>query len=194
MKFLLDFLPLLLFFIAYKWFDIYVGTGVLMAATAMQMAIIYATERRLALQYKVTLVLVMAFGTLTLLLHDESFIKWKPTVLYASFSAGLALALWVWRKNVLRILLGSQISLPEPVWARLAQVWIAYNAFMATLNGYVVLNYTTEQWVNFKLWGYIFPLVFIVGQGIYIAPHMADPDANADADADGEVPAKDPVP
>ena len=186
MKFLLDFLPLLLFFGAYKWFDIYVGTAVLMAATALQMAVIYATERKLALQYKVTLVLVMAFGTLTLVLQDETFIKWKPTVLYASFSVGLAMALWGGRKNVLRILLGSQITLPDPVWARLAHIWITYNAFMATLNGYVVLNYSTEQWVNFKLWGYIFPFVFIVGQGIYIAPHLAD--------TDDEAPAKDPAP
>jgi Intracellular septation protein A len=83
MKIFLDFLPILLFFVAYKTYDIYVATGVLMAATVAQMAYIYYTERALQTMHKVTLVLILGFGALTLLLHDERFIKWKPTVLYA---------------------------------------------------------------------------------------------------------------
>jgi intracellular septation protein len=176
MRFLIDFLPLVLFFGAYKTYDIYTASAVLMAATVVQMSIIYAMERKLALMYKVTLIMVLAFGTLTLVLQDENFIKWKPTVLYAAFSIGLAIAAFGFRKNVVQILLGKQIELPEVVWARLVQIWIGYNAFMAIINAYVVLNYSTDDWVNFKLWGYIFPLVFIIGQGIYIAPHLKDAD------------------
>lgn len=175
MRLLIDFFPLVLFFGAYKGFGIYTASAVLMAATVVQMGVIYAMERKLALQYKVTLVLVLAFGTLTLVLQDENFIKWKPTVLYAAFSIGMAIAAWGFGKNVVQILLGKQIELPERVWARLIQIWIGYNAFMALINAYVVLNYSTDDWVNFKLWGYVFPLVFVIGQGIYIAPHLKEP-------------------
>jgi intracellular septation protein len=137
MRFLIDFFPIGLFVVAYKLHDIYVATGVLMAATVVQTGLIYAIDRRLQTLHKVTLVLVIAFGVLTLLLHDERFIKWKPTVLYAGLAAVLGAALWGWKKNFLQVLLGSQLSLPDAVWHRLTVVWIAYFLFMAALNAYV---------------------------------------------------------
>lgn len=173
MKLLLDFLPILLFFGAYKVYGIYVATGVLMAVTVLQMGYIYLTERRLQTMQKATLVLVLVFGTLTLVLQDERFIKWKPTVLYAAMAIGLAVAVWGLRKNFIKALLGSQLELPDPVWHRLNIAWIAYCAFMAAANGYVAALFSTEVWVDFKLWGYLFPLVFIVGQGLYIARHVS---------------------
>jgi len=176
MKTLFDLFPVLLFFGAYKLFDIYVATGVMMAATVLQSAYTYVRERSLPLMQKVTLIMVLAFGAVTLGLHDERFIKWKPTVLYTCLAVGLAIAVFALRKNFLRSLLGSQLELPDALWSKLNVAWIAYCAFMAALNAYVVLNYSTEEWVNFKLWGYVFPLVFIVGQGLYIAPHMKLPD------------------
>ncbi len=185
MKLFIDFFPILLFFGAYKLHDIYVATGVLMAATVVQMAVVYAKERKLELMHKVTLVLVLGFGALTLGLHDERFIKWKPTVLYGVMALGLAFALWVSRKNFLRALLGSQMDLPEAVWQRLNLVWVVYCLFMAAINGYVAAYYSTEAWMNFKLWGYAFPLVFILGQGLYIAPHvkLKTPDGQDDSTA-----------
>lgn len=172
MRFLIDFFPIALFVAAYKFGDIYLATGVLMVATLIQTAIIYGVDRRLQTMQKVTLLLVLVFGALTLALHDERFIKWKPTVLYASMAIVLAAALWVWKKNFLQILLGSQLTLPPPVWGRLTVIWIAYFLFMAGINAYVAAFYSTEDWVNFKLWGYIFPVVFIVGQGLYIARYL----------------------
>ena len=172
MKILIDFFPILLFFGAYKFYGIYVGTAVLMAATALQMAIIYAIDRRLQTMHKVTLVLILLFGTLTLVLQDDRFIKWKPTVLYGAMSMALAVALWALKKNFLKMLLGSQLDLPDAVWQRLNVAWIVYCAFMSAINAYVVINFSTEAWVDFKLWGYVFPLVFLVAQGIYIAPHL----------------------
>ncbi len=172
MKALLDFFPILLFFGAYKLYDIYVGTGVLMIATMGQMAVIYAIDRKLTMMHKITLVLVLGFGALTLALHDERFIKWKPTVLYAAMAIGLAIALWAAKKNFLKLMLGSQLELPDRVWMRLNIIWIVYCAFMSVVNGYVAAYYSTEAWVNFKLWGYVFPLAFIIGQGLYIAPHI----------------------
>ncbi|MFT4243031.1 MAG: septation protein A [Acidovorax sp.] len=179
MRILIDFLPILLFFGAYKFYGIYVGTAVLMAATVAQMGLIYAIDRRLQTMHKATLVLILLFGTLTLVLQDDRFIKWKPTVLYGAMALALAVALWALKKNFLKMLLGGQLALPDTVWTRLTVAWIAYCAFMSAINAYVVLNYSTEAWVDFKLWGYVFPLVFLIGQGIYIAPHLKDDDEPA---------------
>ena len=174
MRFLIDFFPILLFFGAYKLHDIYVGTAVLMAATVLQSVLIYAIDRRLQTMQKATLALVLVFGALTLGLHDERFIKWKPTVLYVGMALGLAAALWGWQKNVLQLLLGSQLRLPNAVWGRLTVAWILYFIFMAASNAYVAAYYSTEAWMDFKLWGYAFPVIFLVGQGLYVARYLKD--------------------
>jgi intracellular septation protein len=172
MKLLLDFFPILLFFGAFKLYDIYTATGVLMAATVLQMGIAWFSERRLAPMQKATLVLILLFGSLTLLLHDDRFIKWKPTVLYGAMALALAVALWGFKKNFLKMLLGAQLELPAQIWGRLNVAWIAYCVFMAVINGYVAAYFSTEAWVNFKLWGYAFPIVFLVVQGLYISPYL----------------------
>ena len=174
MRLLIDFFPIGLFFAAYKLQDIYTATAVLMAATVAQMAMVYAIDRKLQNMHKATLALVLLFGALTLVLHDERFIKWKPTVLYAGMALALALALGVWKKNVLQLLIGGHLRLPPRVWSRLTLAWIGYFVFMAASNAYVAAFFSTDAWMNFKLWGYAFPLVFLVGQGIYIAPHLKD--------------------
>ena len=188
MKPFLDFFPILLFFGAYKLYDIYTATAVLMAATVLQTAYVYQTQKRLEIMQKVTLVLVLGFGALTLGLHDDRFIKWKPTVLYGAMTLGLAYAFWVARKNVVRLLLGQQMELPDRVWHRLNLIWMFYCAFMAAINGYVAEFYSTEDWVNFKLWGYAFPLVFIIGQGLYIAPHIKLKTPDDEANGPGPAP------
>lgn len=181
MKILIDFFPILLFFGAYKFADIYVATATLMVATVLQMGLIYTLDKKLQTIHKVTLMLVLVFGSLTLILQDERFIKWKPTVLYGAMAVSLAFALWFLRKNFLKMLLGSQLSLPDPVWLRLNWAWILYCAFMSAINAYVAAFFSTDAWVNFKLWGYVFPLVFIVGQGFYIAPHLSRQEQKPDA-------------
>jgi len=172
MKFLLDLFPIVLFFVTYKLSDIYTATGVLMAATGVQTAVMYFMERKLATMQKITVVLVMGFGALTLGLHDERFIKWKPTLLYAILTVTLLVGHWILKKNFLQSLLSSQLVLPENVWHRLNLSWMFYCIFMASINAYVATYFSTEEWVNFKLWGYVFPLVFIVAQGVYVAKHL----------------------
>lgn len=172
MKLILDFFPILLFFGAFKLYDIYTATGVLMAATVLQMSIIWFMERRLQPMQKATLALILLFGTLTLVLHDDRFIKWKPTVLYGAMALALAIALWGFKKNFLKMLLGQQLDLPTQVWGRLNVAWIVYCLFMAAINGYVAAYFSTEAWVDFKLWGYVFPIVFLIAQGLYISPHL----------------------
>jgi intracellular septation protein len=172
MKQLLDFLPILLFFVAYKTYDIYTATAVIMAATVVQMAILYKMHGRLAAMHKITLALILGFGAMTLGFHDERFIKIKPTVLYTFMALALGIALWVYKKNFLKTMLGEQMALPEHVWRNLTAAWVVYSLAMASLNAYVAYFYSTEQWVNFKLWGYAFPLVFILAQGVYIAKYL----------------------
>ncbi len=182
MRTLLDFLPILLFFGAYKAYDIYMATGVLMAATVAQTLVVYQMDRKLQTIHKVTLLLVLLFGALTLGLQDDRFIKWKPTVLYLGIALALGTAAFWARKNFLKIMLGSQLRLPDDVWGRLNSAWVVYALFMASANAYVALYFSTETWVNFKLWGYAFPVLFILGQGVYISRHLGDEPAPKAAD------------
>ena len=181
MKIFLDFFPILLFFAAYKLHAvfgivreeaIYFSTPVLMVATAIQMAIVYRIERQLTMMHKITLGMVLAFGGITLALHDKRFIMWKPSVLYAGMSIVLAIFAWGMKRNILKSMLGSQLELPERAWQTLNTAWIFYGFFMAFANGYVALNYSEEAWTNFKIWGYVFPLLFLIGQAIYLYPHI----------------------
>jgi intracellular septation protein len=179
MKSFLDFFPILLFFGAYKMGDIYSATGVLMAATVIQMFLVYRLDGKLQTMHKVTLGLVLGFGALTLGLHDERFIKWKPTVLYTGMAVALAVSERFFNKNCLHSMLGQQLQLPAAVWRRLNLIWVLYSLFMASINAYVAAYFSTEAWVDFKIWGYAFPVVFIVGQGLYIARHLPKTDETA---------------
>jgi intracellular septation protein len=179
MKSFLDFFPILLFFGAYKMGDIYSATGVLMAATVIQMFLVYRLDGKLQTMHKVTLGLVLGFGALTLGLHDERFIKWKPTVLYTGMAVALAVSERFFNKNFLHSMLGQQLQLPAAVWRRLNLIWVLYSLFMASINAYVAAYFSTEAWVDFKIWGYAFPVVFIVGQGLYVARHLPKTDESA---------------
>lgn len=182
MRTLLDFIPIVLFFIGYKLYDIYVATAVLMAATVVQTLVIYRMDGKVSTMQKATLGMILAFGALTLWLHDERFIKWKPTVLYIAIAVALAVAVGVFKKSFLKIMLGAQIELPDRVWTRLNVAWILYCLFMAAINAYVAVAFSTEAWVDFKLWGYVFPVAFLVGQGFYIMPHLRAEEAKAEAE------------
>ena len=123
----------------------------------------------------VTLGIIVVFGGATLFLHDETFIKWKPTVLYWLFALILAGAALTGR-NLIRKLMGAQMELPGAVWNRLNWSWTAFFAVMGCVNLYVAGNYSTETWVNFKLFGSMgLMLVFVIGQALYLARHVQEP-------------------
>ena len=174
MKIALDLFPILLFFAAYKFGTIYLATAVLMAATVIQSVWMYKLEGKLATMQKVTLGLILVFGSLTLFLQDDRFIKFKPTLLYFCMGLGLLISQYLLKKNFLKTMLGAQVNLPAANWHTLSWAWTVYCFLMAALNAYVATYYSTEEWVNFKIWGYVFPLAFIVGTGIYIAKHVPD--------------------
>ena len=175
MKFLFDIFPVVLFFIAFKIYDIYVATAVAIAATFVQLGWSWLRHRKVDNVLWVSLVVIVVFGGATLLLQDETFIKWKPTVLYWLFAAALAVAAAAFRKNLIRVMMETQMTLPEAVWGRLLASWIAFFALMGALNLLVAYSFSTDAWVNFKLFGGIgLMLAFILLQALMVARHIED--------------------
>lgn len=173
MKFLFDLFPVIFFFIAYKFADIYWATAVAIAATIGQIAWVYFRQRKVDKMLWASLGLVVVFGGMTLLLHDPTFIKWKPSVLYWLFAAVLAGSALFLRKNLIRVMLEQQLALPEAVWLRLNLSWVAFFTVMGGLNLYVAYNYSEAAWVNFKLFGGMgLMLIFILAQGLLLAKYV----------------------
>ena len=179
MKFLFDIFPVLLFFIAFKLSDIYVATGVAIAATFLQIGWLWLRRRKIENMLWVSLGVIVVFGGATLVLQDETFIKWKPTVLYWLFSIALAVAALIFRKNLIRAMMEGQVTLPEPVWGRLLASWITFFVLMGALNLFVAFNFSTDTWVNFKLFGGMgLMLVFVVLQALMLARYVDDKKAD----------------
>jgi len=175
MKFPFDLFPVVLFFVAFKLFDIYVATAVAIAASFLQIGWLKLKRRKVDKMMWVTLGVIAVLGGATLILHDETFIKWKPTVLYWAFGVVLTAAELLFRKNLIRAALIEQISAPDAVWTTLNWSWVAFFAFMGAANLYVAFNFPTETWVNFKVFGGMgLMLVFVVLQAVFLARHMEE--------------------
>lgn len=175
MKFLFDFFPILLFFIAYKFGGIYVATGVAIAASFVQIGWVMARGKKVEPMMWISLVIIVFFGGATLLLHNETFIKWKPTVLYWLFAVILLGGAWLFKKNFIRVMMEKQVSLPDSVWNNLNLSWAAFFVVMGVANLYVAYNFSTDDWVNFKLFGTTgMMLVFVVVQSFMLSKHIQD--------------------
>ena len=173
MQLLADYLPLVLFFIAFKWQGIYVATAVAIVASLVQIGY-FRWRGKLSAIHWVSLVIIVVFGGATLLLQDETFIKWKPSVLYGLFGAVLAGGKLFLGRDLIAVVL-KDITLPAPVWSAVTWSWIAFFAAMAVANWYVAFHFTTETWVNFKVWGGIgLFLVFALAQGLWLSRHMVE--------------------
>jgi intracellular septation protein len=173
MKFLFDLFPVLLFFLAFKIWGIYVATSVAIAATLIQVGWMWFRHRRVDKMLWFSLAIIVVFGGATLILHDETFIKWKPTVLYWFFTLSLVGARTFAGKNLIRSMLSQQIVLPEPVWTKLMFAWAAFFAVMGALNLYVAFTFSTDIWVKFKLFGGIgLMMLFAIAQGVVLSRHM----------------------
>jgi intracellular septation protein len=173
MKFLFDLFPVILFFVAFKFFGIYPATAVAIGATFAQIGWVWFRHRKVDNMLWVSLGVIVVFGGATLLLHDETFIKWKPTVLYWLFSAALLIAELGFRKNLIKAMMVKQMALPDIVWRKLLMSWAGFFAVMGVLNLYVAFNYSTDAWVNFKLFGGMgLMLVFVVLQALMLAKYV----------------------
>lgn len=211
MKLLFDFLPIILFFAAFKYGDahkdwaaafatqhfgflvaggvvgpeeapVLLATVVVIGATLTQVGWLLARGRKVDLMLWVSMGLVVVLGGLTIWLHSETFIKWKPTLLYWFMGGAFALAPWLFGKNLLKMLLGEQLDLPAPVWQRLNVAWVVFFALMGALNLWVAHAFKTETWVNFKVFGATgLMLAFTVAQGVYLSRHLPDEPASKDS-------------
>ena len=171
-KFFLDIAPALAFFAAYKFYNLYVATAVLLVLTLATLAVIYAVERKLALAPLITAIIVAIFGGLTLYLHDENFIKMKPTLIYLLFSA-ILLGGCAAKKGLLKHVLGLAMNLTPEGWYSLSRRWGVFFLFMAGLNEIIRRNFTTSQWVTFKVFGALgLTMVFAVLQTALIQKYM----------------------
>lgn len=188
MKLLFDLFPVVLFFIAYKMYDIYTATAVIIVATIVQVAYVYAKNRRVEKIHIITLVLILVLGGLTLVLQNEAFIKWKPTIVNWGFALVFLGSHYIGKKPIIRRMMDSAISLPDLIWIRLSIMWIAFFILSGVVNLYVAFNYDTDTWVDFKLFGLMgMTLVFIIIQGFYISRYLEESDSDAEAEklADG---------
>ena len=173
MKLLFDLFPVILFFVAFKTFDIYTATAVAIAATVAQIIWTKFRHGKVDTMLWVSFAIIAVFGGATLLLHDETFIKWKPTVLYWLFSAILLFSNLFFHKNLMRVLLHEKIALPVHAWNRLNLVWSLFFATLGFINLYVAFNYSTDDWVNFKLFGFTgLMVVFVVAQGAWLSKYV----------------------
>ena len=180
MKFLFDFFPILAFFIAFKITGnsesgIYTATAVLMIASFIQITVFWLMYKRFEKMHLITLAVVLLFGGATLLLHDERFIKWKPTVVNWLFGAVFLGSQFIGKKPIVQRLMERTIELPTGIWARLNWSWILFFVFLGGSNLFVVYQFDTDTWVNFKLFGMLgLTVLFVVGQSFYLMRHAKD--------------------
>ena len=202
MKILFDFLPILLFFATFKYAEgqkewaarfasehfgfmvsggvvgtteapVLLATLVVIVATLAQISFLLVRGKKIDMMLWISLGLVVVLGGATVWFHNETFIKWKPSVLYWAMGASFWISQTFFRKNLLQALIGDQLELPRTVWQRLNFAWIAFFALMGLLNLYVAYSFDTSTWVNFKLFGGIgLMLLFTLGQGIYLSRHI----------------------
>ncbi|RKQ38102.1 septation protein A [Enterobacter sp. R1(2018)] len=173
MKQFLDFLPLIVFFAFYKMYDIYAASGALIVATALALVYSWYRYRKLEKMTLITFVMVAVFGGLTLFFHNDEFIKWKVTVIYALFAIALLVSQLVMKKPLIQRMLGKEITLPEHVWAKLNVAWALFFIICGVANIYIAFWLPQNVWVNFKVFGLTAAtLVFTLLSGVYIYRHM----------------------
>jgi intracellular septation protein len=175
-KFLFDLFPVILFFVAYKFFGIFTATAVAIVATIAQ--IIYSKIRHGKVE-KMLLVsgaIIGVLGGVTLLLHDKTYIMWKPTVLYWVLAATLMISNLFFKKNFIQQMMTKMIDAPTPIWSKLNFAWAIFLILLGFLNLYVAFNYTENAWVNFKLFGVTsLMFIFIIGQTLALKKYLIEP-------------------
>lgn len=205
MKFLFDLFPVILFFAVFKWGEgnteaaqafgqqylaglvsggevtltqapILLATAIAIIATIVQIGYLLARGKKVDATLWLSLAIIVFFGGATIYFHNETFIKWKPTVLYWCFAAGLLFSQVFLKKNLIRAMMEKQMSLPDGIWHRVTLSWIAFFITMGLLNLYVAFNFSTANWVNFKLFGGMgLMFAFIIVQSLILSKHIKEP-------------------
>ena len=208
MKLFLDYLPILLFFGTFKYTEshaawaaefatrhlgflaggtvgpteapVMLATLVVIIASLFQVVYLKLRSQKVGLMLWISLALVVILGGLTIWLKSETFIKWKPTGLHWAMAAVLWASQAFFGKNLLRSMMGEQLQLPEAIWRNLNTAWVLFFALLGGLNLYVAYHFSTDTWVNFKLFGTVgLMLVFVLAQGLYLSKHLPEDEAAA---------------
>ena len=175
MKLLSDLFPIILFFVAYKTHGIFVATALAIVASAGQIAWLKLRGRTVDNMQWASLVIIVVFGGMTLLFRDETIIKWKPTVLYAAFAVALLVSRYAMKRNLIEAMMGKQVRLPAFVWDRLNLAWVVFFAALGVLNILIAQSFSTDVWVNFKLFGSLgLTVLFVIAQALYFSRHVQE--------------------
>lgn len=173
MKLLFDFLPIFIFFFIYKVYGIYAATAIAIVVTFLQISWLWFRHRKVEPTYIITFTLITVFGGATIFFHDAIFIKWKVSILNWALAIIFLASTYLYKKPLIEQMIGDQVELPEPVWRRLNLMWVGFFAFMGFVNLYIIYNFSTDVWVNFKLFGLLgLTVIFAVIQSIYLAKHL----------------------
>jgi intracellular septation protein len=173
MKLLFDFFPIVIFFLLYKFGGIYVATAAFIVAASIQIAYYWLRYRRVEKLPLFTFLLGVIMGGATLLFHNELFIKWKPTAIYWLLAIVFAGSQWFAENTLLQSMIGNKIDLPKVMWLRMNMSWVIFFALMGAINLYVAYHFTTNTWVDFKLFGMLgLTFLFVVLQGICLSKYI----------------------
>lgn len=174
---ILEYIPLIIFFIFYKFADIYWATGSLIVASAIQIGYYMFKKQPVPKRNWIFFGLIAVFGGLTIFLHDDTFLKWKVTIINGIFAVALLVSDFVFKKNIIKTFLSEALTLPEPIWRRLNMAWAAFFALCGGLNLYVAFNFSLETWVNFKVFGLTgLTFVFAIGSVFSLYKYMPTDD------------------
>ncbi len=175
MKFLFDLFPVILFFVAFKVYDIFVATAVAIAAATVQIGWLWFRHRQVDKIMWANLAIIVIFGGATLVSQNETFIKWKPTVLYWLIATVLLVSSLVFRKNLIQAMLEKQMVLPSIIWNKLNLSWIGFFLSMGCINLYVAFSFSVDTWVTFKLFGATgLMLIFVILQVMMLGKYLKD--------------------
>jgi intracellular septation protein len=172
MKLLFDFFPIVLFFVAYKFGDIYIATLTTMGATLLQLILSKLILKRVDNMLRVSAAVIFALGSLTLIFHNPDFIKWKPTVVYWLMAAALLISQLFFKRNLIRAAMQEHVQLPDPIWTRLNAAWILFLGSMGVVNIFIAYTYSEATWVNFKIGSIGITVVFCIGMMMSIARYL----------------------
>ncbi|WP_410015236.1 septation protein A [Sodalis sp. C49] len=180
MKQFLDFLPLVVFFVFYKLYDIYIASGALIAASALVLIYTWIRYRKVEKVTLLTFIMVAIFGSLTMYYHNAEFIKWKVTVIYGLFAIALLVSQFMLGKPLIQRMLGKELTLPERVWNNLNIAWALFFLGCGAANIYIAFWLPQNVWVNFKVFGLTgLTLVFTLLSGVYVYRHMTEDQKNS---------------
>jgi intracellular septation protein len=173
MKLLFDFFPILLFFIAFKFFGIYSATAIAMVASLTQVTIYRLKFQRFENMHLISLAIIIVLGGATLFFHNPWFIKWKPTGIYWLSAMVFLGSSYIGSKPLIQKMMEANVTLSKKIWYRLNNAWALFFVVMGALNLYVAYTYDTNSWVNFKLFGGVgFTILFVLLQAFYLTKHI----------------------